>query len=108
MSKVLFALVFLVAGVAAGFLAGVTIGVGGGTGMGVATGLSVGACGIANAAQDEGLLTPDQVDQVLNRAVTDLRALSPEIETDAEKIASGSFECDAVLKRFREAARTDS
>ncbi len=104
MGKVLLALVFLVLGGILGFAGGAAVGFGGGAGMGIATGLSAGACGLAKAARDEGLLTAEQVDQVFNRAVENLRALSPGIETDAERIVGGAGECDAVLARLREAA----
>ena len=104
MGKVLLAIVFLVLGGIFGFAGGAAIGFGGGAGMGIATGLSAGVCGLAKAAQDEGLLTDEQVDQVFNRAVENLRALSPEIESDAEQIVGGAGECDAVLERLRHAA----
>ena len=104
MSKILVGILFLILGGLLGFAGGATIGFGGGAGIGIATGLSAGVCGIATAARDEGLLTDEQVDQVFNRAVENLRALSPEIETDAEQIVGGAGECDAVLERLRQAA----
>ena len=104
MGKVLLAIVFLVLGGILGFAGGTVTGFGGGAGMGIATGLSAGVCGVARAAQDEGLLTSEQLDQVFNRAVENLRALSPGIETEAERIVGGAGECDAVLARLREAA----
>ena len=104
MSKALIAILFLVIGGVLGFAGGAVTGFGGGAGMGIATGLSAGVCGVAKAAQDEGLLTAEQVDQVFNRAVENLRTLSPGIETEAERIVGGAGECDAVLARLREAA----
>ena len=104
MSKVKFAIVFLIIGVAAGFAGGAMVGVGSGAGIGIATGLSAGACGVAKAAQDEGLLTAEQVDRVFSRAIGNLRALSPEVEHDAMQIAGGAGECNTVLERLREAS----
>lgn len=104
MSKTLLAIVFLVLGGILGFAGGAITGFGGGAGIGIATGLSAGVCGVAKAALDEGLLTAEQVDQVFNRAVENLRALSPEFETEAEQIVGGAEECDAVLERLRQTA----
>lgn len=104
MSKALLAILFLILGGILGFAGGTAIGFGGGAGVGIATGLSAGICGVAKAARDEGLLTAEQVDQVFNRAVENLRAMSPEIETEAEQITGGAGECDAVLERLRAAA----
>lgn len=104
MGKVVLALVFLVLGGILGFFGGAAIGFGGGAGMGIATGLSAGVCGVAKAAQDEGLLTDEQIDQVFARAVGNLRALSPESQSEAEQIVGGAGECDAVLERLRQAA----
>lgn len=106
MSKALLAILFLVLGGLLGFAGGATTGFGGGAGIGIATGLSAGACGVAKAALDEGLLTADEVDQVFNRALENLRAQSPEIETEAEQIVGGADECDAVLARLRQAAKS--
>lgn len=105
MGKVLIAILALVVGLVAGGLGGAAIGIGGGAGVGIATGLSAGACSIAQAAQAEGLLTDEQVDQVFNRALADLRALTPEAEAGAEPIIGSAAECEAVLARLRQAAR---
>lgn len=104
MGKAFLAIVFLVLGGILGFAGGAAIGFGGGAGMGTATGLSAGVCGLAKAAQDEGFLTAEQVDQVFNRAVENLRALSPDIENEAEQIVGGASECDVVLERLHRAA----
>lgn len=104
MGKVLFAIAFLIIGIATGFTGGALVGVGGGAGIGIATGLSAGACGVAKAAQDQGLLTAEQVDRIFNRAIGNLRALSPAVEQDAMQISGGAGECDSVLERLRQAA----
>lgn len=104
MSKTLLAILFLVLGGLLGLAGGATIGFGGGAGVGIATGLSAGICGLAQATRDEGLLTDAQLDQAFNRAAANLRSLSPEIESEAEKIVGGAGECEAVLERLRQAA----
>ena len=94
----------LVIGLLVGGVGGGMLGVGSGAGIGIATGLSAGVCGIANAAQQEGLLTEEQVDQVFNRAVSNLRELTPDAEESGETIVGAASECDGVLQKLREAA----
>jgi hypothetical protein len=73
--------------------------------LGIATGLSAGVCGIFSAAQAEGLLTGEQVDQVFNRALADMRSLTAEAEAGAEQIVGSAAQCEAVLAGRRQAAR---
>ena len=94
----------LVIGLLIGGVGGGMLGVGSGAGIGIATGLSAGVCGIANAAQQEGLLTEEQVDQVFNRAVSNLKELTPDAEEGGETIVGAASECDAVLQKLRDAA----
>ena len=80
------------------------LGIGGGAGIGIATGLSAGACGIAKAAQEEGLLTTEQVYQVFARAVSDLQDLAPDANADGDGLVGAAGECDRVLQDLRDAA----
>ena len=75
MGKGLLATLTFVVGLIVGGVGGGMMGVGTGAGVGIATGLSAGVCGIANAAQQEGLLTEEQVDQVFNRAISNLKRI---------------------------------
>ncbi len=104
MSKALLAVLTFIGGLILGGVGGGMVGVGSGAGIGIATGLSAGVCGIANAAQQEGLLTEEQVDQVFNRAVSNLRELAPNMEDGGGEIVGAAGECDAVLQQLREAA----
>lgn len=104
MGKALIAIVALVVGLVLGGLGGAMLGIGGATGVGVATGLSAGACGIVQAAREEGLLTDEQVDQVFNRAVSDFREMTPDAEEGDTLLAGSAAECGAVMARLREAA----
>lgn len=72
------------------------------TGAGIATGMSAGICSTVQAAQEEGLLTAEQVDQVLTRAAADLSDLSG--DGDTGKIIGVSADCENILKQLREAA----
>ena len=104
MGKGLLATLTFVIGLLVGGIGGGMLGIGSGAGIGIATGLSAGVCGIAKAAQQEGLLTQEQVDQVFNRAVSNLRDLTPDAEDSGEAIVGAASECDAVLQKLREAA----
>ena len=72
-------------------------------GVGIATGASAGICMTVQAAEKEGLLTPDEIDQVLTRAAADAAALSG-AEAPAEVVGSAE-DCAAVLQRINESAR---
>lgn len=102
MLKVLIGLVvgLIVGGVAGGALIG-----GGAAGLGIATGLGAGICSTVQAAQEEGIMTAEQVDQVLNRAATDMAAMSS-LESPSAIVGSAA-ECEGVLEKLRSAA-TDS
>lgn len=102
MGKALVALLSLIVGLVLGLAGGAMLGFGGGAGIGIATGLSAGACGVVRAAQDEGLLTEEQVDQVFNRAVENLRQIGEFEQT--EPIAGSAADCDRVLQQISEAA----
>ena len=59
MGKFILALVFLVIGAVIGFLGSWLVG-GAAMGIGVATGASAGICMTVEAAEEEGLLTPEE------------------------------------------------
>ncbi len=101
MGKVLIGVIGLVVGLGAGAIFGGSVIGGTAAGVGIATGLGTGVCVTMRAAQDEELLTPEQVDQVLNRAAASLAGAAG---TEPEGQAYGSAaECDAFLARLREA-----
>ncbi|WP_170411485.1 hypothetical protein [Ruegeria arenilitoris] len=97
----------LVIGLIVGGIGGEMLGIGTGAGAGIVTGLSAGVCGVANAAQQEGLLTKEEVDQVFNRAVSNLSELTPEAEGSGEAIVGAASECDDVLQKLRDAAASN-
>jgi hypothetical protein len=78
--------------------------VGTSTGVGNATGVLAGVRGTANAAQQEGLLTEEQVDAVFDGAVNNLKGLTQEAYSSSEAIVGTASCCDAVLQRLRDAA----
>jgi hypothetical protein len=102
MAKLVFGIVGLVIGMVIGIVVVAPIATGVGAGMGVATGISAGICSTVVAAQEEGIMTAEQVDQVLVRAARDMagRAELPE----GDRIVGSAAECDAVMARLRDAA----
>ncbi|MEE4237416.1 MAG: hypothetical protein V2I51_11910 [Anderseniella sp.] len=104
MGKALTIIISLIAGGAIGGFVGGSLGFGAGAGNGIAVGLPAGVCGVTRAAQDEGLLSKAQVDQVLNRAVSNLKAIAPDAEA-TETITGASEECDKILAKLKEAAK---
>ncbi|MDU8946583.1 hypothetical protein [Ovoidimarina sediminis] len=102
MGKVIIGIVGLVIGlVVGGFFGGAIMG-GTAAGVGIATGMSAGVCSTVIAAQEEGLLTPEQVDQVLTRAAADLAEMSGEAAPDA--VVGSASDCEGVMDRIRSAA----
>lgn len=72
MGRILIGLLGLVAGLVIGAILGGTMIAGTATGIGAATGMSAGICSTVIAATEEGLLTEEEVEQVLTRAAADL------------------------------------
>ncbi|WP_425045319.1 hypothetical protein [Primorskyibacter sp. S87] len=91
-----------------GILVGVILGffgssmmLGSAAGLGAAAGLSAGICSTVKAAQEEGLLDAAQVDQVLNRAASDMAAMSGKAYEG--EVVNSAAECDAALEKMRQA-----
>ena len=101
MGKVIIAFLSLVVGAALGVFLVAPVMTGAAAGVGIATGLSAGICATVQAAQEEDLLTPEQVDQVLNRAPADKAELAG--EEAPEKMVGAVRDCDAVMERLRSA-----
>lgn len=99
MGKVLFGVLGLVIGAALGVFLVAPVMTGAAAGVGIATGLSAGICATMQAAQEEQLLTSDQIDQVLNRTAADMAALSGEVAP--EEMVGGIDGCAEVMERLR-------
>ncbi|MDW4496566.1 hypothetical protein R5H30_01125 [Sulfitobacter sp. D35] len=98
MNKALVAILSLVVGMVLGYMGSAAM-IGGAAGAGIAVGLSSGICAVTRAAEEEGLLTTDQIDQVMQRAATDLAELSG--NTAEGEISNTSESCDAVFEKLR-------
>lgn len=101
MGNLLIGVLGLVVGLVLGAVLGGSMIGGTAAGFGVATGLSAGICSTVQAAQEEGLLTAEQVDTVLTRAAADLGAT--EVVQDGGLVGSAA-QCDQVMQRLSEAA----
>ncbi len=101
MGKVLIGILGLVIGAAMGIFLVAPVMTGAAAGVGIATGLSAGICATVQAAQEEQLLTPEQIDQVLNRAAADMAELSG--EAAPEEMVGGVNDCAEVMERLRSA-----
>jgi len=101
MGKVLIAILSLAVGLVVGALVGPVVGLGGGAGVGAATGVAAGACGAVRAAEEEGLLTPNEATRTLDRALLNLAALNPELEGNV--LPTDEQDCQRALQTLREA-----
>lgn len=70
-------------------------------GAGVATGLSAGICSIVEAAGQSGLLTPDQIGQVLIRAAENVQSVSGQALPGAADAAASIEECRGFMESLR-------
>lgn len=93
MGRFLFGIIGLVLGLVGGtFFGGAILG-GSAAGIGIATGMTAGVCSTVLAATEEGLLTEEQVEQVMARAATDLGGT---METTPEAITVA--QCDTFMQ----------
>ena len=88
----------LILGLVVGAFGGLSLGGGAMMGLGVGTGLSAGICATVQAAQEEGIMTAEQVDQVLVRAAKDLSSKT-EVTAD-DGIVGGAAQCEEVMKKL--------
>jgi hypothetical protein len=98
MGKAVLAIISLVVGLVVGAWGGVNIGGGTMMGAGVATGLSSGICATVQAAQEEGIMTAEQVDQVLNRAAQDLSGKTA--LPDGEQMIGSADQCAEFMSKL--------
>lgn len=76
---------------------------GGAMGAGVATGLSAGICSVVEAAEQSGLLTPEEIGEVLTRAADNMRSLSGETLSASADAADSVEECRGFMDSLRAA-----
>ncbi|MGB5427679.1 MAG: hypothetical protein WBN95_12925 [Gammaproteobacteria bacterium] len=98
-------LIFLVGAVVGGIAciilaSGIFTGIG--AGVGIATGLQAGACLTVEAARDQGLVTAEQVDDVLNAAV---KLIASEYSSAESTSMGGDLECEKVVAQLKEAGK---
>ncbi len=103
MGKAVVGIIGLIVGAVLGTVFGGAMMTGTAAGIGVASGLNAGICATVQAAQDEGLLSAEQVDEVLTRAASDLAALQGREPED--DILGSSAHCEKVMAELAEAAK---
>lgn len=67
-------------------------------GIGVATGMSAGICSTVKAAQDEGIMSTEQVDVVLRRAASNMGSQLSE----SDPIVGSAQQCDEVMAKLKQ------
>ena len=96
----IFILGAVIGGIATILLAsGVLTGIG--AGVGIATGLQAGACLTVEAAREQGLITADQVDEVLLAAA---KLIASEEYTGTATASGSALECEKVVAQLKETA----
>lgn len=103
MNKLVVGILGLVAGAIGGAVVGGSLIGGTAAGIGIGTGLSAGICSTVQAAQEEGLLTAEQVDQILVRAAEDMAGA--EGLPEGTSIVGGAAECAKVMETLKAPAQ---
>ncbi|WP_226700272.1 hypothetical protein [Qipengyuania gaetbuli] len=95
MSKTVVGIIAFIVGILGGvFLAAPLVG-GTMAGVGAGVGIATGICSTAQAAQELGYLTPEQLDEVLNKAAMDVSGKT-EIP-EGEEVANSAAACEKVM-----------
>ena len=97
------AVVFLLIGAVAGGFVALSIGTDMGTGAGLVVGSQAGACLAVEAAKDRGLLTAEQIDEVLNGAIAKI-AGGAELPGKA-KLVGSEADCAKMIADLQEEVR---
>lgn len=91
-----------------GFLAGLILGgvgaifmSGGAMGVGAATGLSAGICSIVEAAEQTQMMTPDQIEQVLVKAIENMKSVSDDELPGAVDGVATVADCKTFMANLR-------
>ena len=100
MGKLGIAVISLLAGLVMGAIGGLSLGGGAFAGAGAATGLATGICATVQAAQQVGVMTPDQVDQVLARAASNFSGAKGVPKSEGQP--SDAKACDEFMARLHQ------
>lgn len=92
-------LIFL-AGLVGGGALTFFVAVPGSVGLGVATGMMAGACVTVETAKDLGLITAEQVDQILTAAA---EGISKQSLGEAGRLSGGDAECQTIVDDIKAA-----
>jgi hypothetical protein len=106
MKTFLIAIVFLIIGAAVGGFLAIGIGAGAGAGAGILVGSQAGACLAVESAKEKGLLTPEQVDEVLGSAIGKIKGKSePPPDAKLQWVASDA-DCVKMISEMEKTAQS--
>lgn len=106
MKSFIIAIVFLVIGAVVGGFVALSIGTGMGAGAGIIVGSQAGACLAVEAAKDQGLLTAEQVDEVLSGAMKKITG-GAELPPQA-KVVGSEADCAKMVAELKDAMRSQT
>lgn len=101
MGKFVVGIISLVVGLVLGAFGALTVYGGTMAGAGVATGLTAGICMTVEAAEDLGLMDPEQIEDVLTRAAENLSSAGVVPEGQPSDVADTSAECRSFMEKLR-------
>mgnify|MGYP003572963056 FL=1 len=105
MKTAIIAIVFLLIGGAIGGFLAFGYGAGMGAGAGIVVGSQAGACLAVESAKDQGLLSAEQIDQVIGGAIGKIKGKA-QLPPDAELRWVGSeADCAAMVAELEKAAQ---
>jgi hypothetical protein len=106
MKTTIIAIVFFLIGAAAGGYLALGVGAGMGAGAGIVVGSQAGACLAVEAAKDKGLLSAEEIDQVIGDSVGKIKGKS-QIPADAEvPWITSEADCAKMIAEMEMAAQS--
>jgi len=106
MKTAIIAIVFLLIGGAVGGFLALGYGAGMGAGAGIVVGSQAGACLAMESAKDQGLLSPEQIDQALAGAIGKIKGKA-QLPPDAKfQWVGNEADCAAMIAELETAAQS--
>jgi hypothetical protein len=107
MKTAIVAIIFLLVGAAIGGFLVLGVGAGMGAGAGIVVGSQAGACLAVEAAKEQGLLTAEEVDQVLGGALGKIKG-EAELPPDAPlQWITSEADCSKMIDELRKAGKSE-
>ena len=106
MKTAIIAIVFLLIGGAVGRFLALGFGAGLGAGAGIVVGSQAGACLAVESAKDQGLLSAEQIDQVLAGAIGKIKSKSEPLPDAKFQWVGTEADCAAMIAELEAAAQS--